>query len=423
MKKLLFLFVVLFLFQAQAHAKIYILIDEASSKKFPIAVPEFLTMNGNTNQVTKQMTNLVKQDLGITGLFKVLDSIEDKDTSEINFSKWKALEASALLKGLIESKGDNKIQLEVRVYDLQTEKLILGKQYITYEKQTSEAIHRFMDDLLKELTGVKGPFSAPVVASCGPDNSRQITRIAIDGTERKRLTQVRSNNISPNWSPDGKQIAFTSFKSFYPEIFKVSADGGPMVMMTRNQATNIAPSYSPSGASIAFASSRSGDTELYLMSPEGKLMSRLTKVVNIDISPSWSPDGDKLVFASERAGNLHLFMQTLSTGQVARLTYTGYQNDQPDWSPDGKKIVFTSRDRGAFDIFIMNSDGSTIERLTRDEGDNESPSWSPDSRYIVFSSGKRRRQGLYVMTADGDNQIYIPGTQGCVNPDWGPRLK
>ena len=159
------------------------------------------------------------------------------------------------------------------------------------------------------------------------------------------------------------------------------------------------------------------------MNRSGKTIRRITNVLNIDLSPSWSPDGSRLVFASERAGNLHLFVTGANGGGNARLTYTGYQNDQPDWSPDGSKIVFTARDRGAFDVFMMNSDGSLIQRLTRDEGNNESPTWSPDSRYISFSSARAGASGIYVMLDDGNNQTLIPNTGGCINPDWGPRLK
>lgn len=423
MKKL---FLILFLlFPAISHAKIYILIEEASSRKFPIAVPQFLTDTAGQNSFTRSATSLIKKDLEIAGLFKVLDEDsfvqKDHDVDRIDFTKWNTIEAHALVKGIVDSRG-GKTLLELRLYDTETHELLVGKQYYIKKQDYVLAIHKFTDEILKALTGLPGPFSSRVAAACGKQPQRQIHAFSIDGEIHGSVTKLKANNISPNWSPDGGSIVFTSFIKYYPEIFRVATSGKGLKQLTSNNATNITPSYSPQGGSIAFASSRTGDTELYLMSGSGKITSRLTSVLNIDVSPTWSPDGSRLVFASERSGNLHLFMMAASGGGTTRLTYTGYQNDQPDWSPDGQKIVFTARDRGAFDIFMMNADGSMIQRLTRDEGNNESPTWSPDSRYIVFSSARRGGAGVYVMMDDGSNQMLIPNTGGCINPDWGPRI-
>lgn len=428
MKKSLF---VLFVFCSllpplAARAKIYILLEEASERKFPIAVPELTTVKGKHNSITKEITELVRNDLDIAGLFKVLDERSflggDTDVETIDFAKWVSIEAFALVKGIVEEKG-GKLLLEMRLYDTQTRQLLVGKQYTVGKKDYPVAVHRFMDELLQALTGAPGPFNSEVASACGKINGRQIFVTAIDGTRQRNVTKIKGNNISPNWSPDGGSIAFTSFQTRFPEIFMASSGGGGLKQLTRNNATNITPAFSPGGDTIAFASSVTGDTELYLMNRSGKIIRRITNVLNIDLSPAWSPDGSRIAFASERAGNLHLFVTGADGGGGARLTYTGYQNDQPDWSPNGQKIVFTARDRGAFDIFMMNSDGSLIQRLTRDEGNNESPTWSPDSRYIAFSSARAGASGIYVMLDDGNNQTLIPNTGGCVNPDWGPRLK
>ncbi|MDO8520215.1 MAG: hypothetical protein Q7T11_08655 [Deltaproteobacteria bacterium] len=421
MKKALFFF--LLLFPLVTHAKIYILIEEASAKKFPIAVPQFLNSSGKTSPETESITKLVRDDLKIAGIFKILDesvfTAPDHDVETIDFAKWTAIDAFALLKGIVDKRG-GRLVLEMRLYDTRTKELLAGKQYTVEKKDYPAAVHRFMDETMLALTGTKGPFSSRIAAACGKQNGRQIHSVAIDGTFKSQVTKIKANNISPTWSPSGSQIAFTSFIRYYPEVFIVGANGGGLKQLTNFRATTITPSFSPSGDAIAFASSRSGDTELYVMTPGGSLTSRLTAIVNIDLSPAWSPDGGQIVFASERAGNLHLFSMPKSGGSGVRLTYTGYQNDQPDWSPDGKRIVFTARDRGAFDVFMMNADGTMIQRLTRDEGNNESPTWSPDSRYVSFSRGN---SGIFVMLDDGNNQTGIPGTAGCINPEWGPWVK
>ncbi len=417
---------VLILIPLISQAKIYILIDEAANRKFPIAVPEFVTSSGSASSQSQEYTSLLKKDLAIAGIFKVLDEASfverDSDTDRINFSKWTAIEAHALVKGVVENKG-GKVTLELRLYDTQTQQLLVGKQYSVSKKDYSQAIHRFVDEIMNSLTGAPGPFTAKVAAACGRVGNRQIRTFSIDGTNNVQATNGKANNISPNWSPDGSQLVFTSFLKYFPEIFSASSKGGGMRQLTASRSTSLTPAYSPDGNRIVYASSFTGDTELHQMTPAGKALGKITNVVNIDVSPAWSPDGSQIVFASERAGNLHLFVMPSGGGSASRLTYTGYQNDQPDWSPDGRRIVFTSRAQGAFDVFMMNADGSMIQRVTRDEGNNESPTWSPDSRYIAFSSARRGASGIYVMLEDGNNQTLIPNTAGCINPDWGPRVE
>lgn len=417
MKKLSLLFLALIcLFSNLASARIFILIDEASGKKFPIAVPRFLNEKGRpVGGLSKKMEEVMKKDLIVAGLFKVLgDDIlpqEDHDVDTINFEKWKAVEIGALVKGIQKKVGGEQV-LQLRLYDVADGSMLLGKQYTVNGKNYVDAVHRYMDALMESLTGFRGPFESRIAASCGKPWKRQITTYEMDGERITGGVKRGQNNISPSISPDGGRIAYTSFTSRFPEVW---VDGR---QVTHFQSTTITPVWTPDGGSLIVASAKSGDTELYQISLSGRILRQITHSRNIDLSASLSPDG-RIVFASERAGDLHLFSSSLSGEGASRLTFVGYQNDQPDWSPDGSKIVFASRDQGAFDIFVMDAGGSNIMRLTRGEGSNESPTWSPDSRYIAFAS---TRGGVYVMLEDGTNQTLIPKSGGCINLDWGPWL-
>jgi TolB protein len=415
MLKKLPLFLTLFLLIGTlSEARIHILIDEASENKFPVAVPKFLTEKGSAASGNfKKLNALIKKDLKIAGLFRVLDEQyfphTDKDIDKINFKKWRAIEAGALVKGIVK-KIDGKTVIEIKLYDTTEGAMLFGKRYTVNSKNYVDAAHRYVDSLMKALTGFRGPFESQIAASCGKTFKRQIASFQMDSVKRGGLTSRGLNNISPSWSTNGKGIAYTSFSSGFPEIY---TSGHRQV--TNFSSTTITPAWTPDGK-IVVASAKTGDTELYLISSAGKMIRQLTKSPNIDFNPSISPDG-RIVFASERSGGLHLFSTGPHGGGATQLTYTGYQNDQPDWSPDGSKIVFAGRDKGVFDIFIMDSDGSNILRLTRGEGNNESPSWSPDSRYIAYSSS---RGGLVVMLEDGTNQTDIEKSGGCINVDWGP---
>jgi len=415
MIKKAFLFLTCLFFTFNAHARIYILIDQASEKKFPIALPSFVTPKGKKAGAAKKFMKVLRKDLEIAGIFQVIDDgllpQKDTDTTNINFDKWQSLEVGALVKGIVD-KEDGKLVFKIRLYVVDEKEMILGKKYTISGKNHVEAAHRYVDSLMEALTGTRGPFNSQIAASCGKSSKRSISTFFMDSEKSKGGARGGTHSVSPAISPGGSIAHSSQLETGEWEIFVGNNQTTHLSSMT------ITPSWTPSGDKLVVAAHRGGNTDIYLMSLKGRLLKQLTRSPGIDLAPSSSPGG-RVVFASERSGGLQLFVTSLNGGGTKQLTYTGYQNDQPDWSPDGEKIVFTGRDQGAFDIFVMDSDGSNIMRLTRGEGNNESPTWSPDSRYVAYASS---RGSVYVMLEDGTSQTEILKSGGCLNPDWGPWL-
>jgi TolB protein len=416
----------------QPTKRIYIIIDQPSSEnKFPIAVPDLLYIketNDKENLAVK-IPDILKNDLKIAGYFKVLDKssfLENPGPGltapEIDFKKWTAIEANALVKGGMYFDGKNLV-LQMRLFDPFTGEMLTGKEYKVEKKNYRAAVHRFMDEIMLALTGERGVFSTKIVAACGKTGQKEIYIMDIDGENRIQVTKNGSINVSPAWSPDGTQIAYTSYAKYFPEIFVTSVGGkGKTKRVTYNNSMNITPAWAPDGSGLAISSSMSGDPEIYLIDLQGNKRAQLTRSFGIDLAPTWSPDSQNLIFASERAGRLHLFSMDRNGGNVRRLTYAGIYNDQPDWSPKGDKVVFASQEGREFDIFTMNVDGSLIQRLTSGAGSNESPSYSPDGRYIVYTSTRGFKSDVYIMLWEGSNPTRITNTGNCVNPDWSPWL-
>ncbi len=443
MKKL-FLFLLPFFFLQNVFAQtstpestppkhIYIIIDQPSAeKKFPIAVPDLLytKKQDDKDNYALKITDVLRNDLKLAGYFNILDKtgyLENPGpgllVSEIDFKKWTAIEANALVKGGLSLDGKNLI-IQLRLFDPYTGEMLVGKEYKVEKKYYRAAAHRFMDEIMLALTGEKGIFSTKIVAACGKVGQREIYVMDVDGENPIQITKNKTINVSPDWSHDGTRLAFTSYAKYFPEIFISPSDGKQSPKrITYNNAMNLTPSWAPDNSSIAISSSMSGDPEIYLIDPQGNKLAQLTRSRGIDINPTWSPDGQNLIFASERVGNLHLFSMDKNGGNVKRLTFVGYQNDQPDWSPKGDKVVFSSRDSGNFDIFTMNVDGTLIQRLTSGSGNNESPSYSPDGRYLVYTSSRGYKNDIYLMLWEGSNQTRITTTGDCVNPDWSPWLQ
>ena len=420
------LFAFSLLLPLSSQAAIYILIDQFSpERKFPIAVADLIEKkSGQADATGAEVADILRKNLKLAGYFDIVDKANYADrgpalTPEegLDFSKWSATGATVFVKGGYQKKGKNLV-LELRLYDPSLKQMLVGKEYKVPKDKAYAAIHRFADEILLALTGERGIFNTKIAAACGPRGKEQIVIMNVDGTEREPITNNTAMNLSPNFSPDGGQLVFTSYAKFFPELFLSSVKKSKPKRLTFNNMLNITPSFSPDGSLIAFSSSMAGDPDLYLIDPKGNQVAQLTKSQGIDISPSWSPDGNLIAFASERAGNLHLFVTDQNGAEPKRLTFTGYQNDTPEWSPRGDKIAFVKRSGSGFDVFLMNADGSMQQQLTSGSGNNENPSFSPDGRYLVFSSSRNRGSNLYLMMWDGSNQTAITTDGQCKTPDW-----
>jgi TolB protein len=415
---------VLSLAAATAHARIYIPIDQPSDRAFPIAIPDLKGRHG------KEIAKIIRSDMELSGYFRVLpQSIfrgvarkEGISAETIRFSFWSAIEAQALVKGDVEVE-EGKLVITLRLFDPYLKAMLVGKQYTTDKKQLRQVAHRFSDEIMEALTGIRGVFNTKIAYTAITGKGRkEIYAMDMDGHRPFAVTRYKSISISPSWSPDGRQIVFTSYMQGQPDLYVTNLGGSSPMKITGGTGTNITPAWSPTGNLIAFASSATGVSNLYTIPSTGRTMRRITDSASIDISPAWSPGGNAIVFASERAGGLHLYRTTPAGGEVRRLTFVGYQNDMPAYSPMGDKIAFAGRDLGTFDIFIMNPDGSNIQRLTVASGRNEHPSFSPDGRFIAFSSTRDGAVAIYIMRADGTNQTRTSKGNGML-PDWGPRVK
>ena len=92
-----------------------------------------------------------------------------------------------------------------------------------------------------------------------------IVLVRPDGSDRVRLTDDPAQDEEPQWSPDGRRIAFRSDREGDYDLFVVNSDGSGLRRLTENSARETVPSWSPDGRSIVFASDRDGNLELYTL--------------------------------------------------------------------------------------------------------------------------------------------------------------
>ena len=226
----------------------------------------------------------------------------------------------------------------------------------------------------------------------------------VDGTHPINLTQSPERaDFSSSWSPDGKQIAFTSDEGWkwdgsggsHRNIWVMDADGGNPRNLTNHGAKDVSPDWSPDGMQIAFESNRDGDWEanfgapsdIYAMTPDGVNLINLTNHPAADGNPAWSPDGNQIAFESNRDGdeNWEIYVMNADGTNPINLTNHPAIDRGPAWSPDGKRIAFSSNRDGDWEekpndnweVFVMNPDGANPINTTNHPKWDSQPSWEP----------------------------------------------
>jgi TolB protein len=250
---------------------------------------------------------------------------------------------------------------------------------------------------------------------------REVKEIYIadyDGANQRRITINRTLNITPNWSPDGRSIAYTSYRKTLPDILISNIFVGTLEEPSKGQGQNFLPVFSPDGKQIAFMSNRDGNSELYIMNRDGSDVRRLTNNPAIDSTPTWSPTGSQIAFTSDRTGTPQIYVVGTDGSGLRRLTFESYA-DRATWSPAPyNEIAFAARTGPGFDIKVLSLADGQPRQITFGEGTNESPAWSPNGRHLAFVSTRAGRSQIFTVDRDGNNVRQITREGNNSTPNW-----
>jgi TolB protein len=391
-------------------------------KPSPVLIARSYLETPDAGAAAGELESTLAADLDYSGLFEIIDnSSYPAFTGSVNLAPWKTSRAKyiALLKV---GATATQVSVEARFYDLQSESLIVGKVYKWDRKFIRQIAHRFGDEILYRLWGVKGIFTSKVAFSSDRTGTREIWLMDYDGYNQKQITVSKQLNLSPDLSPDGKKVVYTTYK--------IAMEGSGQILVVYSiydakkytfharGTLNSAPAWSPDGGQIAFTSNVSGNAEIYVAGADGKNARQLTFHRGIDTSPAWNPASGQIAFTSDRSGVPMIYIMNNDGTNERRLTFVGEYNESASWSPNGSKLAYVSRSGNIFDIYVVEMDSGVVKRLTQSERSNENPCWSPDSRHIAFASNRTGKFQIWSMLYDGTKLRQLTRDGNNTSPSW-----
>ena len=202
----------------------------------------------------------------------------------------------------------------------------------------------------------------------------------------------------PDWSPDGKTVAFITNLSGRNNLWLVPSEGGWPMQLTVSDQRQTSPAWSPDGKWIAYMSDYDGDEQwdIFLVSPKTGQVVNVTNTREIaEESPAWSPDGRYLAYMVKPKTSSVFEIDVYDSLQrdVKHLT-TGTANDRmnvgPIWSKDGQFIVYTQAQAKGTDSSLFVADVATAQSTLLTPHDGEAlytaNDVSPDGKHVLITS-------------------------------------
>ena len=315
----------------------------------------------------------------------------------------------------------------------------------------SAAQDTWTPDLMLQVKRVSNPRPSPdggrvaflvAAPSMLADTSEWVSQVWVvnaDGSNPLQLTRAAKSASAPDWSPDGKWIAFLSNRTGSNHVYRIPVAGGEAEQLTTQKGGVTSFRWSPDGQSIAFAvtdpktaEEEKADkerrdafvveenhrlTRLYVLS----LADRKTRSLNTDaahvIQYNWSPNSQDIAFTHSATplvfDNQDVSVINVASGAVRKIAATGAHESGAFFSPDGRSLAYTASDdppSWAFTshLYVVPAGGGQPRALAKtfDEQPNVI-GWSADGKALYFTETRGTVTQLNSLPVSGGAPVAI----------------
>jgi len=229
-------------------------------------------------------------------------------------------------------------------------------------------------------------------------------------------------------SADGKKIAYSALLHS-SNLMAVplapgssEAAGAPLALTRDNSARNNFPAFSPDGRKVAYTSFRPGSSgDIWVMDADGKNPVQVTTAPSIEALPSWFPQMNQIAFVSDREGHRKFWAIDLQSGREHLLFGLEQTLEYARLSPDGKQVAFNVTTGGPINVGTIPTEGGDAKQLTFDNELMGFPSWSPDGQWLAFEMKRGEDTHIVIMPSNGGPITQLTFAKGqSWSHSWSP---
>jgi TolB protein len=232
----------------------------------------------------------------------------------------------------------------------------------------------------------------------------------------RALTAHGSLSYSPNWTPDGRAVYYTShYKNGAADVFRAEIGGGVSPVATY-KGTNTGGAVSPDGSRVALAMSPKGTLDIYVASASGAGAHAIVSSADVETSPCWSPDGSRIAYTGGVSGRPQIMIVPASGGASRKVSTGGYSSE-PAWNPVlPNQIAYTQGNCAG--IGVADLGGASFTVSVKGGQSVSHPAWCADGRHVVVTLGSGKSTKLGLLDTQSGKVSVISGTQfgSCSDP-------
>ncbi len=283
----LLLCLVLIIHPLKAWSELVIRVTQGNDQPTMVAVPP-MVMSGN--QLVEDISAIVESDLQRSGLFKTIPRENmlafPSHPEDVYFRDWRLLGSEYLIVGSLSAVEEGGVELSFSLLDVNAQKTVFKHSVKGSKNQLRDLAHLASDKIYEEITGIRGAFSTRLAyVTADQKDGRLVYQLNVadsDGARERVMLKSAEPIMSPAWSPKGDELAYVSFETGRPAIFRQSLTTAARKQLTNFRGLNGAPSWSPDGKQFALVLSKDGNPEIYILDLESSKFARMTCHFAID---------------------------------------------------------------------------------------------------------------------------------------------